>query len=559
MRDLRLRLRRILWFRVKSRTFAAEAAQSLRPISSTNLTRREDELMTEILTLPVEPKSVVWNPSPEQLRRFTEEMLNCRRTEFGNVNVGTKVVSRSKGSTYVATDTPENHSDQTISRAEYDRMARLQNDYIRTRDMLGVDGFIGNDPQFRVAARLIIEKANANIAGMQQHLFYPATAAELENFEPAVTVIYTPNLKAEGYPEERLIAVDLDHFITRVFNSDYFGESKKGGLRMWNKIVYERGGLALHAGCKVIPVDGENKVALIVGLSGTGKTTTTFTKQNNSQPVQDDFCALMPGGKVYATENGCFAKTFGLNPKDEPTIYHACASQHAYLENVSQDESGKIDYFDTSYTPNGRAVIRMDDVAGAFDAREVRNVDFLLILNRNENIIPAVAKLEGPLAAAYFMLGETKGTSAGGAAEAGKSLRVPGTNPFFPLLHAFQGNRMLALMKASPMDVYLMNTGRIGGDEKDDRSKKVKIQHSSAVVKGIAEGTIKWEKDPDFGYLVATEVPGIDDADYLQPKKMYERQGRDEEYRQLVGKYNTDRRAYLRKWKGLSEEIVNAI
>ena len=141
---------------------------------------------------------------------------------------------------------------------------------------------------------------------------------------------------------------------------------------MWNKLVYERGGLALHAGCKVIPVGDKKRVGLIVGLSGTGKTTTTFTKQNDSQPVQDDFCALMPGGKVYATENGCFAKTFGLNPNDEPTIYHACASPHAYLENVSQNDEGKVDYFDTSYTPNGRAVIRMEDIAGAADARDAR-------------------------------------------------------------------------------------------------------------------------------------------------------------------------------------------
>ena len=58
---------------------------------------------------------------------------------------------------------------------------------------------------------------------------------------------------------------------------------------------------------------------------------------------------------------------------------------------------------------------------------------------------------------------------------------------------------------------------------------------------------------------MATEVPGIDDADYLQPKKMYERQGRLDEYNQLVAKYNNDRREYLRKWKGLGEEIVNAI
>jgi phosphoenolpyruvate carboxykinase (ATP) len=520
-------------------------------------------IMTDTLmpvkSLPVKPKSVIWNPSPQDLRRFTEEMPNARKTEFGNVNVATKVVSRSKMSTFIATETPENHSDQTITRAEYDRVAKVQNDYIRTRDMLVVDGFIGNDPDFRVAARLIMEKSNANIAGMQQILYYPATRKELETFEPAVTVIYTPNLKAEGYPDDRLIAVDLQNNITRVLNSDYFGESKKGGLRMWNKIVYDRGGLALHAGCKVIPVGGKNRVGLIVGLSGTGKTTTTFTKQNNSSPVQDDFCALMPGGKIYATENGCFAKTFGLNPNDEPTIFAACASTHAYLENVSQNDQGKIDYFDTSYTPNGRAVIRMEDIQGAYDARETKKADFLLILNRNENIIPAVAKLEGPLAAAYFMLGETKGTSAGGAAEAGKSLRVPGTNPFFPLLHAQQGNRMLELMKSSPMDVYLMNTGRIGGTEKDERSKKVKIQQSSAVVKAIAEGTVKWTKDPDFGYLVATEVPGIDDHDYLQPKKMYERQGRLAEYTELVEKYNLDRREYLHKWKGLSDEIVGAI
>ncbi len=510
-------------------------------------------------SLPVEPKSAVWNPAPRDLRQFAAKMPNARETEFGNLNVATRVVSRSKLSTFIATDRPEEHSDQSITRAEYDRVARLQNDYIRTRDMLVVEGYIGNDPDFRVPTRLIIEKANANIAAMQSILYYPATEEELAHFEPKLTVIYTPNLEAEGYREKRLIAVDLEGFTTRVFNSDYFGESKKGGLRMWNKLVYERGGLALHAGCKVIPVGGRNRVGLIVGLSGTGKTTTTFTKQNNSSPVQDDFCALMPGGKVYATENGCFAKTFGLDPDDEPTIYHACASEHAYLENVSQNDAGKVDYFDTSYTQNGRAVIRMQDIAGAADAREVKKVDFLLILNRNENIIPAVAKLEGPLAAAYFMLGETKGTSAGGAAEAGKSLRVPGTNPFFPLLHAYQGNRMLELMKSSPMDVYLMNTGRIGGDDKDDRSKKVRIQQSSAVVKGIAEGSIRWEKDPDFGYLVATEVPGIDDADYLQPRKMYERQGRSDEYKQLVAKYNNDRREYLRKWKGLSDEIVAAI
>jgi phosphoenolpyruvate carboxykinase (ATP) len=511
--------------------------------------------------LPVEPKGIIWNPSPERLRELAKEMPNTRITRYSNTNTQTRVDSRSKLSTYVVSDTPERHDSQTITREEYDRVAGIQNDYVRNCEMIVVDGFIGNDPEFRVPARLVIERSNANVAGMQQHLYYPANEDELAGFEPRLTVIYTPNLEMKGYPADRLIAVDLDGGVTRVFNSDYFGESKKGGLRMWNQIVYDRGGLALHAGCKVIPVEDGNRVGLIIGLSGTGKTTTTFTKQNNSSPVQDDFLALMPGGKVYATENGCFAKTFGLNEKDEPTIYHAVTSQHAYLENVSQSEAGELDFYDTSYTQNGRAVVRMADIAGSLDAREIKSADFLLILNRNDNIIPGVARLDRHRAAAYFMLGETRGTSAGGAAEAGKFLRVPGTNPFFPLKHAHQGNRFWELLESSPMEVYLMNTGRVGGGDADERSKKVRIQHSSAIVKGIAEGTIEWETDPDFGYEVAKSVPGLDgeDIEILQPRKLYERQGRAQEYAQMVERLKSERREYMQKWEGLNPEIIEAV
>ncbi|HLG16967.1 MAG TPA: phosphoenolpyruvate carboxykinase [Blastocatellia bacterium] len=510
---------------------------------------------------PVEPKRVILNPPPAQLRGMTEEMPNTRVTVHDNTNTQTRVDSRSKLSTYIVSNTPDRHDSQTITREEYGRVSRIQEEYNHGCEMIAIDGWIGNDPEFRVPARLLIERSNANVAGMQQHLYYPASEGELRSFEPRLTVIYTPNLKMPGYPADRLIAVDLDNGVTRVFNSDYFGESKKGGLRMWNQIVYERGGLALHAGCKVIPVEGGSRVGLIIGLSGTGKTTTTFTKQNNSSPVQDDFVALMPGGKIYATENGCFAKTFALNEKDEPTIYRAVTSRPAYLENVSQNEAGHLDFYDSSYTQNGRAVVRMHDIAGAMDARGIKSADFLLVLNRNDNIIPGVAKLDRHRAAAYFMLGETRGTSAGGAAEAGKFLRVPGTNPFFPLKHAQQGNRFWELLESSPMEVFLLNTGRVGGRDEDERSRKVRIHHSSAIVKGIAEGTIAWDEDPDFGYQVATSIPGIEPEDdyILQPRRLYERQGRMDDYHQIVERLKGERREYMGKWQGLNQEIARSV
>jgi phosphoenolpyruvate carboxykinase (ATP) len=498
--------------------------------------------------------NVVDDPDPEELKELAARMPNARPTRYGNLNVQTEVVSRSKGSTFIVTDEPDGQN-QAISREEGERWAERQDEYIAEQDMVVIDGYIGNDPDFRTAARLYIEAANANIAGMQQQLYFSPDFGE--EVDPELTVIYTPNLEAEDYPDNRLIAVDLEQGVTRVLNSDYFGESKKGGLRMWNKLVYDRGGIPLHAGCKIIPTERGKRVGLIVGLSGTGKTTTTFTRQNGSLPVQDDFVAWMPNGRVYATENGCFAKTFGLNPEDEPTIYGAVTQPRSYLENVSQ-HGDKPDFDDTNYTSNGRATFPFDVIEAA-SADEIEQAHFLLILNKNENIVPAVAKLEGPQAAAFFMLGETTGTSAGGADEAGKFLRVPGTNPFFPMPHDLQGNRFLELLAQQPLEVYVMNTGRVGGPEADERSRKVRIKHSSAIVKGIAEGTIEWERDPDFGYLVASAVPGIDERDVLQPRRLYEEQGRGDEYRALVQRFKAERAEFLRGFPSLSDEIVAAV
>jgi len=494
------------------------------------------------------------NPSPDQLRQLTEQMPTCRSTEFGNVNIQTRVTSRSSSSTFIVTDDPAFTDRKRMSREEYRRIAKMQDDHIAGLEMVVVDGFIGNAEGFATPARLSIDKANANIAGMQQKLYYDRRGGE-----PQVQVIYTPNLSVPGYPEDRCIAVDLENGITRVIGSDYFGESKKGGLRMWNTIVFERGGLALHAGCKAVPANGDEKVFLIIGLSGTGKTTTTFTTQNDSLPVQDDFVALMPGGKVHGTENGCFAKTFSLDPEFEPNIYRAVTSPSSYLENIYQDERGKVSFFETSYTKNGRAVFSLSDLGQYKDAEELPSVDYLLILNWNENIIPAVARLNQAQAAAYFMLGETTGTSAGGKAEEGKFLRVPGTNPFFPLRQGLQGNRFLELLEAHPMEVYLMNTGRVGGRADDDRSKKVNIPASSAIVKAIAEETIKWDGDTDFGYEVAGEVPGIDDLELLQPRRLYERQGRMDEYAGFVERFKRERAETLAKYSDLTEDILRAV
>ncbi|CAN5760357.1 hypothetical protein BH23ACT10_BH23ACT10_32740 [soil metagenome] len=509
--------------------------------------------------LPV-ARSVTEDPTQAQLESWVEQMPNAARTEHGNHSVTTTVTARSAGSTYVVTEDPAFTSKQTMSRADHDALVEAQNAHIATRDMILVRGFIGPEGSaFRVPAQLYIERSAANIPAMQQQLFFPPDATW--NAGRAFTVIYTPSLPAPRYPDDRVIAIDLDQWVTRVSGADYFGESKMGSLRMWNQWVHEHGGLAMHSGAKVIPTPVGDRVALIVGLSGTGKTTTTFTRQNDSLPVQDDFVALATGGAVHSTENGCFAKTFGLDPDHEPTIHAALTAPGSWLENVTVNDDGSVDFADASHTRNGRGTFGLSDIPH-HDPRKLGRADFLLILNRNDDIVPAVSRMTSvEQAVAYFMLGETRGTSAGGKAEAGRALRVPGTNPFFLEHDYMQGQRLGELIRSMDYDfgVYVLNTGQIGGNDDPDGGRQVEIEHSSAIVKAIAEDTIRWTPDPDFGYWIAEAVPGIDEPELLNPRLRYAAQGREDAYTARVAQVKRERAEYLDGHDGLDDTVRSAL
>ena len=502
-------------------------------------------------------KSVAKNPDQAQLRAWAREFMpRITETEFGNLNYDARILARQAPSTFFVSDTPTGKP--TMSRADADAWAARQDAHIADQDMILVQGYIGPDPGFRTGSQLYMDRRNANIPGMQQQLFFPPD----EDWTDEFTVVYTPHLVPEGMPNDCLIIVDLDNWVTRVFGSDYFGESKMGGLRMWNKLVHDRGGLAMHSGAKTFPgestPDGKERLALIIGLSGTGKTTTTFRNVKGSLPVQDDFIALMPDGTVHASEDGCFAKTFGLDPDDEPTIHGGATSPEAWLESTHVDPDGTVDFFDDSYTANGRCTFSLDMIRHR-DPKDLPKAQYLFILNRTEDIIPAVARLRPSQAARYFMLGETKGTSAGGAAEAGKKLRVPGTNPFWFEEDSSQGNRLLELLDTVDLEVYLFNTGRVGGGPDVDGSKKVRIAHSATVQEGILNGDIEWEEDPDFGYDVATSIPGFDDPELLQPRRLYEAQGRGDEYEEIVATLKQQRTDYLAGFTSLDPRITNLV
>jgi len=548
------------------------------------------------------------NPTQDEFRKLAlAHTPNMRKTNRGSMNkVASIAKARSAQNTFVIAEDAARHTCKTMKPADAQKYIEAQEAYIAGKELIRLDGYIGNHPATRVKATLWITVEGANVAAMQQILYFPPDPAELATWQAQFQVIYTPACRAEGQDKNRVMLVDIDRYVTRIMGSDYFGESKKGGLRMLNAKVYREGGMVLHAGAKLTPVKGkdgtiEKKLLVIMGESGTGKTTSTFSPQGDaevgfSQSIQDDMVILFPGGRASATENGCFAIAYGLKQESEPVIYKGTMAPNAWLENVYQDKDGAMDLekggLDAdevkslhevllasgvapadqakyeageatyAWTKNSRVIIPMSDIETAGDALDLPPAAGIGVLNRNTDIIPGVVRFRSPAqAAAYFMLGETMGTAASGA-DAGKAKRSPFTNPFFPLRDEMMANRYMELAATMPgVFNFMMNTGWVGGDDQDEkagRALKVKIRHSSAILQALADGTITWIADDDFGYEIAREIAGVP-AEILNPKRLYEAQGRLAEYGDCVTRLRSERRAYLEGFAGIDPEIVRAV
>jgi phosphoenolpyruvate carboxykinase (ATP) len=571
------------------------------------------------------------NPAQKELRELALKSTPAiMKTAYGNINKFTRLKARMAKQTYIIAPESEknNFSGNIIDPAKAQELIERQKAYIEKQGtLIEIDAYYGYGKKAAPVQWFYTPEA-ANVAGMQQVLAFSRSVIETKEqlnrpFEPRFRLVYTAGLKLEDMPGKLAIVVDLDNWTTHVMGSDYFGETKKGVLRMLNEYVYRQGGLVLHAGAKKVTIDGKPMTMGILGLSGTGKTTTTFSKQGElAQPIQDDMIVMWPDNTLSITENGCFAKTYGLTPESEPVLYAGSIHADAWVENVFPNEDGTYDFSKgrltpkevarlkdmliasgapadnveayikgkvkiddvvneldipedgwdfTVWTQNGRSIIPMKAIKDAASFDNIPPLKSLGILNRDEGAdaaTPGIVRLSTPeLAAGYFMLGETTKTSAAGK-ERGKT-RSPFTQPFFTSPHGLQAKRFSELAaKLGGLQTWMMNTGYVGGEAREvDKGKalKVKIPHSSAMLEAMLSGSIKWKKDPDFGYdVVDTDAPENAQLmkkvpkEILNPKAYYESKGRMAEYKTWVEKMKTEREAFLNKFN-VDSKIVQAI
>ncbi len=497
--------------------------------------------MDRIFGEEFQPKRIIDNPSDEQLRKWALEQGGTV-TEFGNLSVITQVRNRIAKFTEVVMGEPEPGDIQLV---------RQVLEYLRDKEMIRLDRVMCQTPAFKRNCRVYVTADYPRIPLMWGNTLFPPEGGEPDFV--TITVAEWPEKKTIVFPEIGL---------TIILGSDYKGENKKAMLRQVMYWAKKEGNLGLHAASKIIRVSRDGELRdfgfLLFGLSGTGKTSLSCHSHWLRHPEgvvirQDDVVILRPDGSAVGTEESFYLKTEGLEPASQPLLYAAAISPRAILENVwVEPETGRVDFFNATLTANGRAMVKRRDIAFTDSQIDLEKVHFMIFITRRQDIVPPVMRLTPEWAAAAFMLGESIETSAGDPTQAGKALRVVGTNPFIIGSEEEEGEIFLSILRNNPgIQCFMLNTGRVGGP---DRGQKITVADSVKIVEMVARDRIVWKKDDFWGYEVPVDIPGVD-MNRFDLTNYYT----DEQIEELSLDLKKERLEWLSDFEHLNRDIINAL
>ncbi len=497
--------------------------------------------MNNIFSTEFKPKRIIDNPSEDKLREWALEQGGIL-TEFGNLAVTTKVRNRIAKFTEVVLG----DMDQENMNFVRDVFA-----YLRDKEMIMLDRVMCRRDGYKRRCRVYVTADYPRIPLMWGNTLFPAEPGEPDFV--TITVAEWPEKKVLVFPEAGM---------TLIAGSDYKGENKKAMLRQVMYWAKKDGNLGLHAASKILRIvkDGNltDKGFLLFGLSGTGKTSLACHSHWLRPPErviirQDDVVILRSDSSAVGTEESFYMKTDALEPSAQPLLYSAAISPRAILENVHVSwDTGKVDFFDSTLTSNGRAMVKRRDIAFTDDEIDLERVDFMVFITRHNEIVPPVVRFSPEWGAAAFMLGESVETSAGDPAEAGKQRRVVGTNPFIVGSEEDEGNIFLDILKRNPhIQCFLLNTGKVGGIS---RGQKITVLDSVKILEMMARDRIVWKEDKFWGYEVPAEIPGLDlsrfDLGNYYTKEMIQ---------ELCQELKSQRLQWLSQFTGLNPDIINAL
>jgi phosphoenolpyruvate carboxykinase (ATP) len=498
------------------------------------------------------------------------------KTIWGNYNFVSTVKNRSADLTvYIGSEEVIQHNLNQKQKEIIEKIPETieaVNNYLKKAPLVYIKRRMGNNDFFTPECNLYVSIHRPEMIRLA-YMVYQTLFEPKENCEPKLYIIDIP----EWQEKDRQIIVFPEIGVTYVLGSDYYGEIKKGFLRMAMWYAKKRGMLGLHAGTKIVYAKSNGKIRkycmIIFGLTATGKTTLIchnhgLSEEERIEILQDDVVFLRKDGSTLGTERGFYLKTEGLNPLTQPIVYKAATMPDTIFENVMVDYKGYVYFEDNTLTSNGRGIMQRKDLAPfiseSINSPSLDEIDGMIIIfiTRRNTIVPIISKLTPEQAAAAFMLGESIESSGGDPRRAGESIRVVGTNPFIIGDEAYEGNWLYDFIrKSEKIECYMINTGGVGEISRFLNGRKIieretvrpGIEGTTTIIRNVIKGNIKWKHEPYFNTQIAEFINGID-MDKFNPEKYYSK----EELSNLIEELKNERIEWLKKFNGLNKNILNA-
>nr|MBA2466492.1 phosphoenolpyruvate carboxykinase [Sphingomonas sp.] len=403
-----------------------------------------------------------------------------------------------------------------------DAFDRLHQDFLAalgSKDNLFVaDLHGGSQPEHRVRVRVVNELAWHNL--FIRTLLVRPEAEELADFDPEYLIIDLPSFRADparhGCRSETVIAVNLEKKIILIGGTAYAGEMKKSVFGLLNFLLPPQGIMPMHCSANIGP---SGDTAIFFGLSGTGKT--TLSADPNRTLIGDDEHGWSDS-HVFNFEGGCYAKVIRLSAEAEPEIFATTKRFGTVLENVVMDaDTREIDFDDATLAENSRGAYPIDFIPNSsLDNMGPLPRNVVMLTADAFGVLPPISRLTPDQAMYHFLSGYTAkvaGTEIG-VTEPEATFSTCFGAPFMPRHPSVYGNLLKERIARGGVDCWLVNTGWTGG--KYGVGKRMPIQATRALLNAALDGSLKnanFRKDPNFGFDVPVEVPGVDSA-ILDPR-----------------------------------------
>lgn len=501
--------------------------------------------------------------SPDALQEETLKKDQGKVTENGTLAVNTgEFTGRSPMDRFIVKDSITEDKiwwgdiNIAFDSEAFDKLYDKVTAYLSEKEVFVRDSYACADDDYRLNIRVINEYPWSNM--FAYNMFLRPTAEELKDFDPEWTVINAPGFmadaKVDGTRQHNFAILNFTRKVALIGGTGYTGEIKKGIFSALNFILpVEKNCLPMHCSANV-GKDGDT--AIFFGLSGTGKT--TLSTDPNRKLIGDDEHGWTKEHSIFNFEGGCYAKVIDLSQEKEPEIYGAI-KKGAILENIIMDGNGVVDFTDTSITQNTRVsypIHHIENIQTPAIGKNPKNIFFLTA--DAFGVIPPISKLTASQAAYHFISGYTAkvaGTEAG-VVEPQPSFSACFGAPFMPLHPAKYAEMLIQKMNEAGVNVWLVNTGWVGGPY--GVGSRIKLKYTRAMIQAVLNGDLGSYNYDDyhihsvFGVAQPRTCPGVPD-EVLSPRATWKD---DEAYYKMAFKLTNAFRENFKKFESYANEEI---